>query len=287
MNGVLDGVRVLDFTWGMAGSLAGMILADYGAEVVKVEPPEGDPLRGTPPFYIWQRGKKSVVLDLHQPSDRAHAAQLAAAADVLLHTFRPAAAERFGLAYSALAERNPGLIACAIGGLGLAGKYAGVKGYEGIAAAKAGLMQPQPYLSGRAGPAYSANQSAGYGAAQMALQGILAALYARGRSGLGQEVRTSLLHGVTAYDVWDAIIRFLTKLYGQGYVEASRFHPNDAPRNAYLFSLFIACTKDGYWLQFANARHHMWKAFLKALDLSWVFEDPRFQKPLALMPPPG
>jgi crotonobetainyl-CoA:carnitine CoA-transferase CaiB-like acyl-CoA transferase len=287
MPSALAGLRVLDFTWGMAGSLVSMILADFGAEVVKVEPPAGDPLRGTPSFYIWQRGKKSVVLDLHHPEDRARAQQLAAGADVLVHSFRPPAAERFGLTYAGLADANPGLVYCAIGGLGLKGKYAGVKAYEAIITAKAGMMQPSPELTGREGPAYAAIPAASYSAAQVAIQGILAALHERGRSGLGQEVRTSLLHGLSGYDTWDALVRHLTKLYGGGYRGTPRSYKNGAPSNASYYSLLIACSKDSYWFQFANHLERMWRAFLKATELDWVFEDPVFQKPLSVLPPVG
>jgi crotonobetainyl-CoA:carnitine CoA-transferase CaiB-like acyl-CoA transferase len=271
----------------MAGSLVTMVLADNGAEVAKVEPPAGDPLRGLPCHYIWQRGKKSVVLDLHRPEDRARAAQLATGVDVLVHNFRPGALERFGLDYPTLAAANPGLVHCTLGGLGFKDKYANVPGYEGLLAAKAGMMRPQPEISGRDGPVYAAIPAGNYSAAQMALQGILAALYERSHSGRGQAVRTSLLHGITAYDTWDSMIVHLTSLYGGAYTQSPRFHDNGAPRNAYYFSLLIACTKDGYWFQFANARHHMWKAFLKATELEWVFEDPTFKKALSVMPPVG
>src|SRR5262245_58234912 len=139
VRSALNGLRVVDFSWGLAGALASLLLADFGAEVLKVEPPGGDPLRAEPGFYLWGRGKRSLVLDLHQPADRAQAADLAAGADVVLHTFRPPAAARFGLTYAELATRNPGLIVGRIGGAGLTGRYAGVKGYEATAAARIGL----------------------------------------------------------------------------------------------------------------------------------------------------
>src|SRR5262249_10954268 len=143
------------------------------------------------PLHLAARQEERGV-DLHRPEDRARAAQLAASADVLVHNFRPAALERFGLDYPTLAAANPGLVHCTLGGLGFKGKYANVRGYEGLLAAKAGMMRPQPEISGREGPVYAAIPAGNYSAAQVALQGILAALYERGRSGRGQAVRTSL-----------------------------------------------------------------------------------------------
>src|SRR5439155_16387406 len=131
--------------------------------------------------------------------------------------------------------------------LDLEGKYARIRPKEGIVAAKDGLMQPSPEITGREGPCFAAIPAGNYGAAQVALQGILAALYERRRSGRGQAVRTSLLHGLLAYDTWDAMIVHLTQLYGGAYTQSPRFHDNGAPRNSYYFSLLIACSKDGYW----------------------------------------
>src|SRR5712692_5503579 len=104
-----DGVRVLDFSWGMAGNLAAMVLADYGADVVKVEPPGGDPWRGHVAWPFWNRGKRSVVADLKTPDGRARVEPLLRGADVLVESFRPGVADRLGIGYGTAREVNSGL----------------------------------------------------------------------------------------------------------------------------------------------------------------------------------
>ncbi len=142
------GIGVLDFTQGMMG-LAGMILADNGAEVIKVEPPGADRARGEPGFLMWNRGKQSVVLDLKQPGDRDVALRLARGVDdVVIESFRPGVSDRLGIGYDRLAAHNPGLIYCAVSGFGPLGALDRVKGYEGIVAAKAGRMIGLTRISG-------------------------------------------------------------------------------------------------------------------------------------------
>ncbi len=102
MYGVCEGLTVLDFTFGMAGSLATMVLADNGAEVIKIEPPSGDPYRRLPTFIMWNRGKKSVVLDLKTPVDREKAQALGRRADVIVESFRPGVTDRLGIGYETL-----------------------------------------------------------------------------------------------------------------------------------------------------------------------------------------
>src|SRR3990170_7131992 len=101
MSAPCDDILVIDFSWWMAGPLATMVLADNGAEVIKVEPPDGDPARDLPAFQTWNRGKKSVVLDLKTEEGRARAAELVAGADVVVVSFRPGVAERLGVGYEA------------------------------------------------------------------------------------------------------------------------------------------------------------------------------------------
>src|SRR5579864_1683015 len=98
MASVLDGIRVVDLSWGVAVPVAGMLLSDHGADVVKVEPPGGDPFRGTPGYEVWLRGRRSVELDLHRPDDRNRFLELIDGADVLLDSFSPGTLERLSLA---------------------------------------------------------------------------------------------------------------------------------------------------------------------------------------------
>src|SRR5215831_17278658 len=117
MAQALNGIRVVDLTSGMAGPIAGMLLADNGADVIKVEPPGGDPCRGMVAGYtVWLRGRRSVILDLADAADRARFADLVERADVVVESFAHATALRLGLARDELAKRNPRLIVCSIRG---------------------------------------------------------------------------------------------------------------------------------------------------------------------------
>jgi crotonobetainyl-CoA:carnitine CoA-transferase CaiB-like acyl-CoA transferase len=253
MTQVLEGIRVVDFTWGLPGAVATMVLADNGAEVVKVEPPEGDPQRAVPAFAQWHRGKKSVLVDLRSDDGLRRSRELVESADVVVESWRPGVAERLGLGYGDLVSRQPGLVYCSITGFGRSGPYAGVKGYEGVVGAKAGIM------AGQDRPRFAAIPGASFGAAQAALQGILAALYVRGSTGRGQKVETSLVQGLTAYDLYNWLG---PQLRGEFAVR---------PRAGYTFSPvagIVGFTKDGRWLQFANFRPHLVAAFLDAIGLS-------------------
>ena len=177
-----DGVTVVDFSQSLAGALTTMFLADTGAEVITVEPPGGDPLRGHPAYLQWRRGQKSVALDLTLEDDQATARRLAARADAVIEAFRPGVAERLGVGYETLAAENPRLVYAAIRGFGDRGPYAGLKGYEGIVAAKAGLLLGRrPWR--REGPMFDAIPRMTLGAAHLAAQGVLAALWDRERTG--------------------------------------------------------------------------------------------------------
>ncbi len=258
MSGALDGIRVLDFSWGLAGAVTTMVLCDNGAEVIKVEPPGGDPQRGLAAFAQWHRGKKSAVADLRTEDGRSQARGLAAQADVLVEAWRPGVAERLGLGYEEVAEANPGLVYCSITGFGPKGPYANLKGYEAIVGAKAGTM------AGEHRPRFAAIPGGSFGAAQGALQGIFAALLARETTGRGQRVATSLVQGLTAYELYNWLGPQLPPEYA------------GKPRAGYTFSSvsgIVAFTGDGRWLQFSNFRPHLVDAFLAAVGLSDYYAD--------------
>lgn len=220
MPSVLDGVRVLDLSWGIAGPVAGMLLADHGADVVKVEPPGGDPFRGTPGYDVWLRGRRAVELDLRDDADRARLFTLVDGADVLLESFAPGTLERLGLPADELVARNPRLIHCSITGYGNHPGHRDRPGIEGLVAARTGLWDAQRgetggaigYMHGepefladlelpegmepgapREGPIFTYSPFLSLGAAYLASVGINAALLARERTGRGQRVATSLL----------------------------------------------------------------------------------------------
>jgi crotonobetainyl-CoA:carnitine CoA-transferase CaiB-like acyl-CoA transferase len=195
-RGILEGVRVLDMSFGMAGAVAAMLLAELGADAIKIEPPGGDPFRALPGFRTWNRSKRGVVLDLHRAADREALDRLLEGADVLIHGLRPSVARRHGLDEGALSARFPALVHCSVLGWPAGHPDAERPGYEALVAARMGLMDEQ--RGHRAGPVFYRLPVASCGAMHLAVIGILARLHVRERSGRGGPVHTSLLQGALA-----------------------------------------------------------------------------------------
>ena len=165
MSGILEGLRVVDCSWGTAGPQATGLLADYGADVVWVEPPGGDPLRRRQPAAasVYNRGKRSIVLDLKDATQRETLAALTRRADVFVESWRPGVAERLGLGFDTLHALNPGLVYCSISGFGPDGPYRDVVGYESFVHAIVGTMAQQ--AGHREGPIFQGLPFASTGAA--------------------------------------------------------------------------------------------------------------------------
>jgi len=225
MAGVLDSISVLDLSWGIAGPMTTMLLADHGAQVTKIEPPGGDPFRSQLGYRVWQRGKRSAVLDLKNASERATFLALATHADVLVESFSPGVTERLGIDYATLGELNPRLVYCSITAYGRNNSHSARPGYDALVAARTGLQWeqrgwpegainhmagvPDPYaeleipyewLQGapREGPLFPASHWPSLGAFFAASTAVSAALRARELTGRGQWVETSLLQGALA-----------------------------------------------------------------------------------------
>ncbi|MCE2391735.1 MAG: CoA transferase [Proteobacteria bacterium] len=198
-SGPLRGLRVVDCSRGTAGPRATGLLADYGAEVIWVEPPGGDPYRKelAVPYSGFNRGKRSVVLDLRSDDGRERLFDLLATADVFVRSWRPGVAERLGLGFDGLRARFPRLVVCSITGFGNDGPYRDVPGYEALVHALAGTMAEQP--GHREGPIFQALPFASIGAATLAAIGTTAALLRREDDGTGRHVETSMLDGALAY----------------------------------------------------------------------------------------
>src|SRR3954469_12249169 len=124
MAGVLAGIKVLDLSWGIAGPRAGMLLADNGAEVTKIEPPGGDPFRSLSGYRVWNRGKRSAILDLKDNAQKEQFLALAAQADVVIESFSPGTTKKLGIDYATLSKGNPRLVYCSITGYGSDGPHA-------------------------------------------------------------------------------------------------------------------------------------------------------------------
>jgi crotonobetainyl-CoA:carnitine CoA-transferase CaiB-like acyl-CoA transferase len=197
MAGPLEGYKVVELSRGVAGPMAGMFFADYGAEVIRIEPPGGDPYRGhLPGYHVWNRGKRSLTLDLKSVAGSELLNRLLRGADVIIAALSPGAGERLGIDYPTLSARFPSLVCCSISGYGDPALDRGHRAFEALIHARSGLCNEQPGF--RPGPNFGYFPTASYGAAILTVIGATAALYARGRGGAGQQVRVSLMDGVRA-----------------------------------------------------------------------------------------
>ncbi len=272
MAQVFEGITVLDFSRGRPGAVATMVMSDFGADVIKVEPPGGDPFRRWPGALQWDRGKKSVILDLKTGDGRRDAQRLAGQADVVVESYRPGVARRLGVDYETLSAHRSELVYCSLTGFGPRGRYSGYKGYEGVVAAKSGRMMMFSGLNRREGPNFVAVQGASHSAAMALVRGAVAALYVRNRTGRGQRVETSLLQAVTPFDHCGWI-------QGQMAVKDPERYPEDPyiglgrPNPTGYLSVR---TRDGRWMILANVVERLFRSMLHTLDLAHVYDDPRF-----------
>jgi crotonobetainyl-CoA:carnitine CoA-transferase CaiB-like acyl-CoA transferase len=271
MTTALGGVRVLDQTQVMAGPFCSMLLADMGADVVKIEPPEGEHTRReheiapgvSASFLAVNRNKRSLVLDLKQPEGVAVLKRLVATADVLVENYRPGVAKRLGVDHETLRAINPRLIYCSISGFGQTGPYADRGGYDLIAQAMSGIMSA---TGGDGGPPVKVGVPiTDLGAGLFAVVGILAALRARRVTGRGQVVDTSLFEAGVALSQWEATQYWYTGEVPRGLGTAHRLN---APYQAFRAS-------DGHFTVGA-AKDNLWSRFATLLGLPNLIADPRF-----------
>ncbi|HZP29374.1 MAG TPA: CoA transferase [Acidimicrobiia bacterium] len=269
----LEGIRVVDLSQHRTGAQATQVLADFGADVVWVEPPGGSTLRRTRAFTFYARGKRRTVLDLGRPDDVQAARDLAAEADVLVECFRPGVADRLGLGYHDLAASNPGLVYASITGFGRHGPYAGVKGYEGLVQAKLGSFHAFRRMAHTDHPPFVTVPFGSFSATQTALHGILTALVERERSGRGQWVEANLVQGFAALDTWEWMLHLIRQRYPDAFTPADPFE-GGKPMSPLSLMLLVALTRDGHWLQFAQVAPRLFQALMRALGLDWMLTDP-------------
>ena len=276
MVSVLTDIRVLDLSSGQVGGVASMILGDFGADVVKIERPGGDPWRSAAAAPMWLRGKRSVEIDLARPDGQARLARLAADADVVLSSFRPAQAARLGADYDTLRAAGGAsdrLIYCSITGFGPTGDYADWPGYEGVVAAKSGRMVGFDGQRLRPGPGFAAVPVGSHGASQGAVHGILAALIERDRCGRGQIVETSILQGLMPFDLLQLLLTQLHEREPDIYPAINVFGGGMPTLNYHP-----VLTADGRWIQLGNLLEHLFYAFMDAADLTHLFVEEQWQR---------
>ena len=272
-DGPLAGLRVLDLSHSPAGAQASQTLADFGADVVHVEPPGGSPLRDLPSYPMICRGKKSMVLDLHDAGDGALARQMALGADVLIETFRPGVVERLGLGYEDLSAANRRLVYASVTGFGRRGPYAQAKGYEALVMARVGALWASQGMVTREGPAHVSMPYCSYAASQHLLAGICAALHERERSAEGQHVEATLVNGLASLGTWNWYLKVITSKFPDAFTPSAPSSQHGLPLSPLTFMLLIAQSKDARWLQFSQVQPHLYLAMLKVLGLDWMLGD--------------
>ena len=279
--GALNGLRVLDFSRILAGPFCSQILADYGADVIKVESLQGDETRswqgageaadwkedsGPISFYFASvnRNKRSITLDLKQPEALEVIYELIKSSDVVLENFVPGSADRLGIGYAKLSEINPRLVYASISGYGGSGPYSKRAGYDAIAAAEGGLMHITGHPDG-------SPVRPGLGMTDMATGlythgAVVAALYSRDRTGLGQHISSSLFETQISL-----LINIGANWLNRG-VEGKRYgaaHPSIVPYNTW------EC-KDGLWLTVAANNDRQFRTLCERLRCFDLLDDERF-----------
>jgi crotonobetainyl-CoA:carnitine CoA-transferase CaiB-like acyl-CoA transferase len=286
MPGPLDGLRVLDFSIMIAGPYAARMLADLGAEVIKVEPPEGDHIRSAPPlrdgnstyFGHLNCGKKSLCVDLRKEAGRALARELASRVDVVVENFRPGVMARLGLGYEALAKENAGLVYCSISGFGQTGPDANRPAYAPVVHAASGYelanIANHPHLDE---PVSSNIFIADILAGALAFGAVNAALVRRARDGKGEHVDCTLMDamlGMLVYECQSAQFEVTTRRPLYRPVRASDGFVIIAPISQNNFEDMARAAGHEEWTRderFATrtARAHHWGA-LMALMQEWA-----------------
>ena len=272
--GPLAGLKVIELAHIMAGPVCGQLLADMGADVIKVEKVPGgdDTRRMVPPeidgesaaFMILNRNKRGSAINIKTDAGRAVLLRLLDSADIVIENYRVGTMERLGLGYESLRERNPGLIYCQITGFGRTGPYADRAGFDLIAQGMSGLMSVTGEGVGR--PPIKAGVPVGdISAGMLAAMGILAAYIHRLKTGDGQLVDTSLLEGSILNTAWVSAIFLATGVSPQAIGSA---HPMAAPYQALQ-------TADG-WINVGAANQANWLRLVEVIDMPELADDARF-----------
>jgi crotonobetainyl-CoA:carnitine CoA-transferase CaiB-like acyl-CoA transferase len=286
MPGACTGLRVLDLSRGAAGALATMVLADFGADVIRVEGPGDDPVVDDPAYLLLNRGKRSIGLDLHTPEGHAAFDRLLPAVDVVVEDWGPGRAARAGVGHDALAARNPALVSCSITAFGTTGPFADVPAEDALVMAKAGIFRDQPgWEQDGKRPVYRSAPDGSYFAAMLAVQGVLAALRARDLTGRGQLVETNMLQAITCRQ--NPQVRWLLR-------EGEELPPDRAttaapvpdainplahhrdPREVTVIGMLVEC-KDGRWIMHSLSEPHFFPAWISAIGFEWIWDDERFE----------
>ena len=272
MPAALEGIRVLDLTQIMAGPFCTMLLADLGAEVIKIENPRGgdDSRRMAPPYYngesaafiAMNRNKYGIALDIRTPTGKQVLWRLIESADVLVENFRPGTMTRLGFGYEEVHARYPALVYCSISGFGQTGPYRERGGFDLVAQAMSGVLSVtgSPEEPAKVGVPISDLNAGLY-----ASHAILAALLSRVRTGEGQYIDTSLFEAALAYTMWESNEYWAT---GTAPRRLGTAHRLAAPYQVFA-------TANG-WIAIGAANQRNWEHLARALDRSDLLQNPGF-----------
>jgi len=274
-SGPLAGLKVIDLSHVMAGPTCALMLADMGADVIKVEkyPGGDDTRRMVPPviggesaaFMMMNRSKRGIALDLKQDTAKAVLHRLLADADVLIENYRHDTITKLGFGYAELHTRYPRLIYCSLSGFGRTGPYADLGGYDLIAQGMSGLMSVTGEGPGRP-PVKVGAPVTDITAGVLAAMGVLAALNHRNNTGKGQLVDTSLFEAGIMHTYWQSAICFAT---GTPPGPMGSAHPLNGPYQAFP-------TADGMWINIGAANQRNWERLLRVIGRPDLGQDPRF-----------
>jgi crotonobetainyl-CoA:carnitine CoA-transferase CaiB-like acyl-CoA transferase len=265
---VLEGVRVVEQGTFITGPCTGIMLADLGADVIKIESPDGDPYRAyqgsnySPHFQAYNRNKRSLALDLKAPGDREIFDRLLSKADVYIQNFRPGTADRLGAGPERLAKMNPGLVYCSISGFGSDGPYVDRPSYDSVAQALSGFLSVvvDPERPRFLGPALADAITGIYAA-----YGVLGALFDRSRTGRGRLVEVSML---------EAMAHFAVEPYAAWFALGTVPKSKDRPR---LAQAHILRTSDGGLIAIhLSSIEKFWTGLVAGLEAPQLATDPRF-----------
>ena len=269
----LQGIRVIDFSQILAGPFCTMLLADMGADVVKVEKPNGgdDTRRYGPPFIEGEsaafltlnRNKRSIVLDLKSEQGLGVVRRMLADADVMLHNFRPGVVERMGLGYADVSALNPAIVYCAVSGFGTTGPYSQRAGFDLVAQGMSGLMSINGFPDSP--PAKVGVPIADLNTGMFCAYGVLTAYINRLATGKGQHVDASLLESGMAYTLYESATYFAT---GEVAGPLGSAHRMIAPYQAFA-------TQDGY-INIGAANQNNWERMCRAVGRADLLDDARF-----------
>jgi crotonobetainyl-CoA:carnitine CoA-transferase CaiB-like acyl-CoA transferase len=287
MLGATAGLRVLDLTEGLAGPLATMVLADFGADVIRLDRPAKHG-GGTeePSYLLLNRGKKGVGVDPLSPAGEAAIARLVPTVDVVVVALPPRDQRHIAVGYEALSALNPALVYCDITGFGRTGPLAHLDAEDGLVMAKAGIFRDQSGWHAEPGrPVFRASRDGSYFAAMLAVQGILAALRARELTGEGQLVSTTMLQALSCRQ--NPHVRWLLREHEElpaesvtdltpKQDEAHTLPHHRDPREANLIGLRVQCS-DGRWIVHSHTEPHFFPAWIEVLGFDWIWQDERFK----------